>query len=146
MLEERETLQSAVGKLSYSRKRKVCSGARNFRRTTDVTENPIPAGNLAASGVLPIVCLKIVGGFTFSAEAARTPRVAGREGLTEVAICRPQSRNRSGKKFALKIQPSSLPVRSFSSGDLETTLRTLYQLARTTAEKFRRHWQPRLST
>jgi ABC-type branched-subunit amino acid transport system ATPase component len=32
--EERETSQSAVGKLPNSRERKVCSAARNFRRTT----------------------------------------------------------------------------------------------------------------
>ena len=28
-----------------------------------------------------------------------TPRVVGWEGLTEVAICRPQSKNRSGKNI-----------------------------------------------
>ena len=39
---KRETRHSAVGKLPYSHKRKVCSIAGNFRRTTtlDVTDEP----------------------------------------------------------------------------------------------------------
>jgi hypothetical protein len=35
----------------------------------------------------------------FSESGEGTPRVAGREGRTEVAICRPQSKNRSKKNF-----------------------------------------------
>jgi hypothetical protein len=76
-----------------------------------------------------------------------TPRVVGAEGLSEVFVCRPQSQNRFKKKY-FSLENTAVVVTSpkLLSGDLETTLRTLYQLARTTAEKFRRHWQPRLST
>jgi hypothetical protein len=53
-----------------------------------------------------------------------TPPVAGREGLTELRIPRPQSEKPVRKKiFALKIQPS-FPVESFSSGDLAGDLRS----------------------
>ena len=58
MLEERETLQSAVGKLRYSRKRKVCSVAGNFRRTTTlvVTDGPDLIGRECRSIK---ICLKM---------------------------------------------------------------------------------------
>jgi hypothetical protein len=61
----------------------------------------------------------------FSESGEGTPRVAGREGRTEVAICRPQSKNRSGKFFLVRLGRASCGVTSVCESKLQFHARAL---------------------